>query len=326
MMENPLNPLSVAIIGGGVAGMSCALWLKHLGFFPIILEQKSQLGGQLRQLNRINRWVLGFPGKTSMELADIYAAHVIDEAIGVLYNKHLTAVTPISTGFDLRFDEAGKSGSLSVLALMIATGVRVLGYEAFGDIPGLQPLSEKGLISFFPLSHLDKLTGLKGKDVAVIGGGDNAHYTAKDLALAGARVYLLIRSSHKARNAIRKEVEVLMEQGAIVEHKGLQVSAFRQEKGEIEIVLRDVHGINVQITVDAVFVRAGFAANTEFLEAFEAFSGLAKESGYLATDPVKRTSIPWIYAIGDVSSVRHQSVACAIADGAIAAQDLSERI
>jgi thioredoxin reductase (NADPH) len=325
-MTSSYNSLSIGIIGGGAAGMSCALWLKHLGFTPIIIEKNTQLGGQLLNLNRVNRWVLGSPDKTSVELADEYVSHINQEAIAVIYQARLLAVTAQSTGFDLLIDGAGSPRSLSVLGLVIATGVRVLGQEIFTSVPGFQSIYEAGGIFFYPIDHIDKLPQLKGKAVAVIGSGDNAHHTANDIALAGAQVYLLMRSSPKARKLVRKEAEILIKQGVIIEHVQTQVSAFRQAKGKTEITLLSANGNKHRINVDRVFARTGFAANSEFLDAFDAFSGIAKESGYIKAGSSKRTSIPWVYAIGDVASSKHQSVVCAIADGAIAAQDMSERV
>lgn len=316
----------IAIIGGGVAGMACALWLKHLGFTPVIVEQNPQLGGQMLNLNRINRWVLGSPSKTSVELVGVYADHINQEAISILTQARLLAVTAQSTGFDLHIDEGGNMHSLSVLALVIATGTRVLSHEIFGNIFGFPALYDAGRISFFPIDHIDKLPELKGKTVAVIGGGDNAHFTAKDIAEAGAQVFLLIRSIPKARAIIRKDMEIAINQGLIIEYTKAQVREFRQEKGKVEISLIQADGIEVCIKVDMIFARTGFAANSEFLDTYSVFSGIAKECGYITTDSAKRTSIPWVYAIGDVANAKYQSVVNAIADGAIAAQDLSERV
>jgi len=326
MNESPTNPLAVGIVGGGAAGMSCALWLKHLGYTPHIIEHNAKPGGQLLALNRINRWVLGSPDKTSAELAGLYAAHISRESVSIQCNASLTAVKAGQAGYDLLIEEPGQAANpLSVRALVIATGVRILAHEVFAGIPGFQPLCDEGLISFFPVGHVDKLAEVPGKTVAVIGGGDNAYYTAKDVALAGARTYLLIRSRPKARNAVQKEVGTLIGQGLITARNGTRVSAFRRHQGGIEIALQGPEAAIERINVDLVFARTGYAANTEFLDAFEAFSGIAKQAGYLITDPAKRTSIPWVYAIGDVANPKHQSVVGAIADGAIAAQDLSER-
>jgi thioredoxin reductase len=230
-------------------------------------------------------------------------------------------------GYDLAIEEADRTHSaFSVRALVIATGARVLSHELFGSIPGFQALFDAGLIAFSPIGHIERLAALHNKTVAVIGGGDNAHFTAKDVTLAGAQTYLLMRSHSKARTGIRKEVEDLIAQNRITERTGTQISAFQKHQDGIEIVLTGADGTSERIIVDMIFARTGFAANTEFLDTFDAFSGITKAAGYLVTDAAKRTSIPWVYAIGDVANPKHQSVVAAIADGAIAAQDLSERV
>lgn len=326
MIQSPANPLTVGIIGGGAAGMSCALWLKHLGYAPCIIEKNAKLGGQLLQLNRPNRWVLGSPDKTSAELADLYADHICKEAISIRPNARLVAVSAKQTGYDLVIEQADQTvHTLAVRALVIATGIRIPTHEIFAGIPEFQSLYAAEFISFFPTDHVEKLAALQGKTVAVIGGGDNAHFTARDVALAGARTYLLMRSRPKAHKTIRAEVETLIGQGLITECIGTQINAFRQHPSNIEITLIGPNTVADRIYVNIIFARTGFAANTEFLEAFESFSGIAKEAGYLATDIAKRTSIPWVYAIGDVANPIHHSVVGAIADGAIAAQDLSRR-
>jgi thioredoxin reductase (NADPH) len=325
-MSSSNDQQSIVIIGGGVAGMACALWLKNLGYVPVIVERNNHLGGQLRQINRVNRWVLGLPEKTSAELAEIYAAHIDAEAIAVIYQAQIISIIKQSTGFDLQIEATGKPQLQSAKAIVIATGVRVLGVESLGAIPGLKSLSDAKLISAFPLSHIDELPGLAGKAVAVIGGGDNAHYTANDLVLAGAKVYLLIRSHQKARATIRKQVENYIKQGSIIEIIGTQVTGFRRDMEKIEIEFRNSNNTDGRILVDTVFVRLGFAANSEFVDNFVSISGIARESGYIATDSAKLSNIPLVYAIGDVSSRNHQSVVCAISDGAIAAQAISERV
>ena len=327
MSNRLIKPLTVAIIGGGVAGMSCALWLKQLGFSPVIIEKNTQLGGQLLDIQRINRWVLGWQNKTSAELAIIYAEHIKQEQITVIYQAQPLDITHKPYGYEVVVSIKNQDKqTFQVGALIIATGVRVLGAQAFDSITGFQPIYQAGLIQCFPLDHLDRLTHLQGKTVAIIGGGDNAHYTAKDMALAGIKSHLIMRSQPKARPNIRKEIENFVNNGIIIEHQQTEVTAFQQNQGQMTLDLITAKRLMSQIKVDAVFVRIGYRPNTEFLDTFEAFSSLAKQVGYVTTDASKRTSIPLLYAIGDVANRQHQSIAGAIAEGALAAQDISERI
>ncbi len=325
-MKSSDNGLTVAIIGGGAAGMSCALWLKHLGLTPVIIDRNDRLGGQLLGIQRINRWVLGAIDKTGVELAGCYARHIHREAVTVLRRSRLISASSNPESFNLMIETNGAPCALTVRALVIATGIRPAGIEIFSGVPGFEPLYRAKRIFFFPLDHLDETVSLTGKTVAVIGGGNNAFFTAIDAATTGANVYLLIRSRPKARMAVQNQVQELTVQGRITQLQGFRTTGFEYKDEKITIILHDDNQQQRRIEVDTVFVRTGFTPNSDFLDDFEVFSGLAKENGYIETQPGQRASVPWVYAIGDVANSKHQSVVGAIAEGAIAAQDLAERI
>lgn len=324
MGKSRSSPL-VGIIGGGVAGMSCALWLTQFGHQAVIIERGGQLGGQLLGIDRVNHWVLGLPGLTSAEMAKRYADHIAKTSVSVCFNSRLLAIEALPDGYQVRLSRNSQSQTFPVQAIVIATGVRALGAEMFSDLPGFTAAYQSGLVSFFPLDHLDKLAALNGQQVAVIGGGDNAHFTAKDAALAGAHVHLILRSPAKAQPTIRAEVSALACQGLITEHSASEVTGFRLRQNGIDVALKKNNHVSGWLSVDRLFVRIGFAANSGFLDGFAAFAGLHKQGGYIVTDAAKRTNLPWLYAIGDVANSKHQSVVVAIADGAVAAQDFSGR-
>ena len=72
MSDAPIVP----IIGGGPAGMSCALWLHNYGLRPIIIEKEAALGGMARRNPYRNDWLLGRPGLTGRQHAEEFAQHV----------------------------------------------------------------------------------------------------------------------------------------------------------------------------------------------------------------------------------------------------------
>jgi len=83
---------AVAVIGGGPGGMSCALWLKYLEFYPIIIEKSPQLGG-LQNINPFhNKWYLGVAGKTGKELAEEFRRHIEVELIPTLFNSAIKSI------------------------------------------------------------------------------------------------------------------------------------------------------------------------------------------------------------------------------------------
>ncbi len=318
----------VVIIGGGVAGMSCALWLKQLGLAPEIIERNTSLGGELQNIDRINRWVLGFQGLSSQELAKHYSNHIIEEAISISFNCKLVAVEKTATDFSVYLQNTeGNQRVLSAQALVIATGVRPSGADVFSKTPGFSALFVTGLIGCFPTDHLSQLEQLRGKRVAVIGGGDNAHFTTHDVAAVTAQTYLLMRSPAKAQQKIRHEVLELIDQGQVIAFSQVQIIAFSQTAAGIELLFSTSNSVVTNIVVDRVFVRIGYTANSEFLQSFKHLANIKTLSGgYIETDPVKHTSIKSVYAIGDVANPQLQSVVTAIADGAIAARTVANDI
>jgi thioredoxin reductase (NADPH) len=317
---------NIAILGGGAAGMSCALWLKHLGFSPVLIEPGAALGGQLLRINRINRWILGIPARTGPALAELYGRHVTDEAIDVRLGAQPVSMMAEDPGFSLVVREREhRTTSLPARALVIATGLRVNSSDILHPIPGALPLYESGLLSFFPLDHLESMEVLEGKRVAVIGGGDNAHFTAKDLASRTALTHLIIRSRPRAQPMVRKEVEALIRQGRVQEHGDALITGFHQGSGGIAIALARNDSKAERIEVNRIFARTGFAPNTEFLVGLGLLAGLKRNGdGYVQVDAWKRASLPFVYAIGDVANPDHPSVVTAIADGAVAAQAIAQ--
>lgn len=306
--------------------MSCALWLKHLGFSPVLIEPGAGLGGQLLKINRINRWILGIPGRTGPELAELYGRHVVDEAIDVRLGAQPVSVMAEDSSFSLVVRESEHhTTSLPAQALVIATGLQVNSLDILHSIPGALPLYESGLLSFFPLDHLEPTEVLEGKRVAVIGGGDNAHFTARDLASKTAVTNLIIRSGPRAQPMVRKEVDALIRQGRVEEHAGALITGFFQGSGGIAIALSQNDSTVERIEVDRIFARTGFTPNTDFLDGLNYLAGLEKNSdGYVRVDACKRASLPFVYAIGDVANPDHPSVVTAIADGAVAAMTIAQ--
>ncbi len=318
----------VLIIGGGVAGMSCALWLKQLGLLPVIIEKNASLGGQLQEIDRINRWVLGFQGLTSQELAQEYSNHIIAENIPVICDSKIVAIEKTASCFQVYVKKnRGNQSLFSVKGIVIASGARTIGSEVFSKIPGFNSLFFAGLIGCFPTDHLDQLESLRDKTVAVIGGGDNAHFTANDVAKVATQTYLLMRSQPKSQIKIRNEVNRLIDQGRIIKYSPVQISEFSQIEGRIELTLRSLNADFITIPVDRVFVRIGYAANTEFLLTLDNLKSIKTQTGgYIEIDTERRTSIESVYAVGDVANLALQSVVTAIADGAIAARTIAKDI
>ena len=109
----------IAIIGGGPAGMSCALWLKHLDYYPIIIEKSDRLGG-LQNINPFhNKWYLGVHGKTGEKLAREFQRQMEVEFITTFLGARLQKITKGEN-----FKIYTKDTEIEVASIAIATGQR----------------------------------------------------------------------------------------------------------------------------------------------------------------------------------------------------------
>src|SRR5262245_62799784 len=91
----------VPIIGGGPAGMSCALWLHNYGLRPVIIEQESALGGMARRSPYADPWLLGRPDQTTRENAAAFAAHIREVGVETWLVALPPELWPARCGFRL---------------------------------------------------------------------------------------------------------------------------------------------------------------------------------------------------------------------------------
>ena len=314
---------TVAILGGGPAGLSCALWLKQLGLAPVVLERSSQVGGIQRSSNYINNYYLGVAGRTGREVAEQFVQHAGAADLRVICEVRIESITKAGDGFALR---AG-GRLIEARALVVATGQRVCGPEAVSAIQADWSGLAKHVV-FDPGQTPLLIEPVRGKVVAVVGGGDNAMSTAVMLGASATHIHLLSRRPLHGFQINQEAVRAMQESGRLTLHQPAELQ--RLESGDKRVRYAfQMPGIPGQTGLaDYVCFRLGFAPNTEavtsLLKAGE-FGPLAlTPSGHLLTDPAQRTPIPRVYAVGDVANVRDACVATAVAQGAVAARSVEE--
>lgn len=299
--------------------MSAALWLKHLGFSPILFEPSKQLGG-MQQLNFLrNEWVLGQMGFTGPELCAKFADHMAAEHIPVESGCLPVSIEIAEPHFSITLcTEKNTIISTKSRALVIATGMRYRGHEVLEAVPGFCDLGESDIV-YGPYSFLD-MEKLSGKTVLIVGCGDNAFENASFLLKIGAKVALLCRSLPRAQTRLREAVQSVASGCSLFTHACIE--SFRRGGDCIEVSLSKASKAEV-LQVHKIHVLAGYSPNTHFLEKALGASFHRLEfdsSGYLKADGWGRTSIPGIYAAGDVCNPDFPNVASAIALGAKAAK------
>lgn len=309
----------VAIIGGGPAGMSCAIWLKNLGLYPIILEKNEQLGG-LQNINPFhNNWYLGVTGKTGKELADRFRQHTELECLSTLLGSKIERIMP---GKNFRI--CTKDREITAQAIVIATGQRFKGHETIESIAGSQQLLSSKRVCFNP----GAIPTTHGQVVAVVGGGDNGLGTATMLADTAKHVHLFVRSQLRGFEHNQKRVFQYIEAGKLTLHKPTTIQGLAVRGEKIYIAFKEGQKLEQELLVDYICLRMGFAPNIEeigqLFEEGDVGSLELNSGGYIATDGFLRTSIPHVYTAGDVANPRDPCVATAVAQGAIAARSVEE--
>lgn len=309
---------SIAVLGAGPAGLSAALWLKNLGFDPIVVETGTRPGG-LQNLNFLaNDWVLGLPGLTGPMLAARFIDHAASAGVTVLNGRRPVAVTGDPGAFWLRLDDGREIGCA---AIVIATGTRYRAEEVLAGADGIDRVAA-GRIAYGPWAFAD-LDGLAGKRVLIVGGGDNAYENARLLAPKAAMTCIAVRSRPRAQQGLAAAVAEEVAAGRCRVLTQARLRVLRESADGLEATLTVGDGVE-SMTVERIHVLAGYEPNTAFLaEVFPAGAVAAMrfdEQGYLVADAAGRTGAPGIYAAGDVCNPRFPSVVAAIAQGAAVAK------
>ncbi|NER19578.1 MAG: NAD(P)/FAD-dependent oxidoreductase [Symploca sp. SIO1C2] len=315
---------TVAVIGGGPAGMSCALWLKQLGLFPILIEKDQKLGGLQQASHFQNVWYLGLSGHTGYELADIFQQHIVAENLTILFASQLKGIIKAGEYFKI----VTKSDEFTARSMVIATGQRIKGYEDIKSVPGSHDLLSSQRVCFNPGATPLLIDKLDKQVVGIVGGGDNGLVTAIRLANTAQHIHLFVRSQLRGFALNQQEIFKLIEAGKVTLHQLATIDQFEVSQENISITFQDEKQQHNQLILDYICFRIGFAPNAkdivQLLEQGKVGALELSQGGYITTDQFLRTSIPNIYAAGDVTNPRDPCVATAVAQGAIAARSLDE--
>ncbi|MEH7138351.1 NAD(P)/FAD-dependent oxidoreductase [Priestia megaterium] len=303
-----MQHVDVLIIGGGPAGISAAVWCKRLGVDCLLLEEQAQLGGQLFT---IYNEIIDYPGiqaENGIEMQRKMVQHFID--MGCLYevNTKVISIDERSKTVKVKQQETEKEISYTYLILATGSSQRKLG------VPGEQQMIDRGEV----YSASADGERLKGKRVALIGGGDRAFEGAHLLASQAKQVYLIHRSTHfKARE---QYVEKVLSDPGVKVMTDTEVTAIHGKHHVTSIDLKSKNSECKNLSVDAVLIRLGIAPNVELIKE----KVTTTQSGLIVINEVHQSSNPSIYAIGDACTTPlFSSISSSAGQGAIVAKQLS---
>jgi thioredoxin reductase (NADPH) len=319
-----MAPLPVVpIIGGGPAGMSCALWLHNYGLDPVIIERENVLGGMAQRDPFPNEGLLGRRAETGRESAAAFAAH-----IGQLNIRTWEGAAPVAVqrtaaedfGLEIRLSTASSRSLLSKV-LVIATGTRFAGEEWLARVRNAREWAERGRVHLGAPWAGEADSDL-GSHVAVIGGGDNAFDVARMLVEKGVRATIVMRSqAPRARASMVERLRMHERSGRARVIAGRTVEALTDARGELGLCLDDGSELNS----DHVLLLFGYRPNSD--ENWIAALALAMDPrGYLTAQENMETSCRGIFAIGDVANPLHPSIPTALGSATKAAREIARRL
>jgi thioredoxin reductase (NADPH) len=305
-MSAPRN-YDVVCIGAGPGGLASALWCADLGLSIAIIDSAREPGGQLNIIhNRIENYP-GFDAANGRELLDRLLSNPrIAMAIGearVGRRLRRAALQPLSV--ELEDGETIFAG-----ALVIATGVR----RRELNVPGEKEFAGKGILASGAASR----EAVRGRGVVVVGGGDAAVENALILADTASRVTLVHRREKFTARA--DFVERARGHPNIEFKMSCSVVEFIGTQSLEGVRIGSIDGDAELISADFGVIRIGWTPNSELLD------GIVDrdEAGFVITDAECRTSVPNIYAIGDVRRPLTPTISGAVGDAATVAKIISQ--
>jgi thioredoxin reductase (NADPH) len=288
------------IVGGGLAGLTAALYGARFGLRTVVLEHLAS-GGQVINVEKIENFP-GFPqGVAGFDLGPMVQEQA--EAAGAEFSME-TAVGLEVDGDQRRVRCEGTTLSARAVVIAAGSGLRSLG------IPGEAEFLGKGV------SHCASCDAAfhRGKRVCVVGGGDSALDEAAVLAVQVAEVTVIHRGTGftAAQDAAIKQLDALSNVRALFETEVVEIVGGETVTG---VRLRGSDGATAEHAVSGVFIFVGLEPNTAWLGDVVKLDA----AGHVIVDQWLQSSVPGVFAAGDIRQFSARQLVAAAGDGATAA-------
>lgn len=298
----------IIIIGSGPAGLSAALYAKRAELDVLVLEKLPLSGGQIINTNDVDNYI-GLPNISGFDLAQKFRQHV--DSLGVEFRTAAVNKIEDKGGFKTISCEDGQQ--FESKTIVIATGARS---KTLG-VPGERELTGRGV------SYCATCDGAfyKNKTTAVIGGGDVALEDAVYLSRVCKKVYVIhrrdeFRGAKRLAESVKKlpNVEILW---------NTTVEALNGDKRlESAQIKNKLSQETENLELDGIFIAVGTDPNSEIAKKLVQTDG----GGYIVAGEDCKTSVPGIFAAGDVRTKPIRQVVTAVSDGAACIYSAEEYI
>ena len=290
----------MAIVGGGPAAMSAAVYAARKDLDVVLIAKK--LGGQITYTAGIENY-LGLADVSGTEMAEAFRVHMTRYPIAEAIGENVTKIERNGREFALTMENGGRFKASSVV---YCAGKE---YKRLG-VPGEEKFIGKG-IGFCATCDAPLY---KGKKVAVVGGGNSAFTSARDLTGFASEIHLVHRGKDfKADPALVAEVK---KAGNVSLHSPMEVREYLGADKLSGIRLQSPDGAEKRdLAVDGVFLEIGLTPNSSPLKDLLQLNPF----GEIAVDRAQNTSEKGLFAAGDVTDTEEKQISIAVGQGAQAA-------
>lgn len=296
-----IREYDVIVAGGGPAGATAAIYSARKGLKVAIIAER--IGGQVNETVGIEN-IPSIPYTTGKELAENLYKHIEKYPIDILNNRKIESVVD-ANGIKVLTLKGGEI--CKAPALIAATGAswRKL------NIPGETEYTGRG-VAYCP--HCDG-PFYKGKEVAVIGGGNSGLEAAIDLAAICSKVTVIeYMETLKADSVLQEKLKTLSNVQVFTNTRTVSIEG--NGSTVTGLIIHDrATGIETRYSTDGIFVQIGLIANGSIFGDIVEINNI----GEIPTDKNCRTATKGFYAAGDVSDVTYKQIIISMGEGAKAA-------
>lgn len=297
----------VVIVGAGPSALTAAIYLTREDIRATLYE-RGVVGGMAAITDQIDNYPGFSEGVTGMKLAGELQKQAQRFGADIQYGE-ASALRRLERGIELTIDGT----PVLAKAVLLATGSN---HRKLG-VPGEDELYGRGV------HYCATCDGAfyRDKTLIVVGGGNSAVQEAIFLTRFAAHIDLLVRSTLRASEILQKELQTYVDSGKITVHLGTTTDEILIKDGGFYGVKSTQHGQQRKFVADGLFVFIGLIPNTQFLEG----SGVELDlAGHIVTDNRLHTTLPGVFASGDVRSGATMQIASAVGEGAEAALQIRE--
>lgn len=300
--ENITNKetFDLLVVGGGPAGASAAIYAARKGIRTGVVTER--FGGQVLDTLGIENFI-SVKETDGPKLVAALEQHVKAYDVDVMGLQRASALIP----GELIEVQLASGASLRAKSVVIATGAR---WREL-NVPGEKEYRNKG-VAYCP--HCDGPL-FKGKRVAVVGGGNSGVEAAIDLAgIVGHVTLLEFDSKLRADELLQRKLRSLQNVTVITQAQTTEVTGDGNKVHGLRYTDRQT-GVSTTIALEGIFVQIGLLPNTDWLKGTVALT----KHGEIEVDARGQTSVPGVFAAGDVTTVPYKQIIIAMGEGSKAA-------